>query len=115
MQCVKYIHKYIYKGHDCATIALGMVDEIQQYLDARYIGPPEAAWRIFGHSLHQEVPSVTRLDIQLPGMHRVVYNSNEPLESIIARVRTQRSTLTAFFECCATDPDAWRFTYQEFP
>ncbi|XP_028060509.1 uncharacterized protein LOC114264102 [Camellia sinensis] len=44
MRCVKYIHKYIYKGYDRTTMVLGMINEIQQYLDARYIGPPEAAW-----------------------------------------------------------------------
>ena len=42
---VKYIRKYIYKGHDRTTMVLEGVDEIQQYLDARYIGPVEAAWR----------------------------------------------------------------------
>ncbi|KAG5520645.1 hypothetical protein RHGRI_033280 [Rhododendron griersonianum] len=60
MKCVKYIHKYIYKGHDRATIVLGVANEIQQYLDARYIGPPEAAWRIFGHHLHEESACVAR-------------------------------------------------------
>ncbi|KAI8532731.1 hypothetical protein RHMOL_Rhmol11G0236300 [Rhododendron molle] len=35
MRCVKYIHKYIYKGHDRATMVLGSVNEIKQYLDGR--------------------------------------------------------------------------------
>ncbi|XP_058225284.1 uncharacterized protein LOC131334340 [Rhododendron vialii] len=30
MRCVKYIHKYIYKGHDRATTVLGSVNEIKQ-------------------------------------------------------------------------------------
>ena len=42
-RCVKYIHKYIYKGYDRTTMVLGMINETQQYLDARYIGPPEVA------------------------------------------------------------------------
>ncbi|XP_052189897.1 uncharacterized protein LOC127799715 [Diospyros lotus] len=74
MRCVKYIHKYIYKGYDRTTMVLGMINEIQQYLDARYIGPPEAAWRIFGHPLHAEMPTAVRLALHLPGMHRVVFN-----------------------------------------
>ncbi|XP_052172243.1 uncharacterized protein LOC127788170 [Diospyros lotus] len=53
-------------------MVLGMINEIQQYLDARYIGPLEAAWRIFGHPLHAEMPTVVRLALHLPGMHRVV-------------------------------------------
>ena len=85
MRCVKYIHKYIYKGHDRATMVLGGVDEIQQYLDARYIGPVEAAWRLFGFGMHEEFPAVIRLALHLPGMHQVVFNPNEPIERIAAR------------------------------
>lgn len=44
---------------------LGGVDEIKQYLDARYIGPTEAAWQLFGHPMHQEVPNVQRLALHL--------------------------------------------------
>ncbi|GFZ19875.1 hypothetical protein Acr_28g0005800 [Actinidia rufa] len=53
IRCVKYIHKYIYKGHDRTTMVLGGVDEIQQYIDSRYIGALEAARRILGHNLHE--------------------------------------------------------------
>ncbi|XP_052200448.1 uncharacterized protein LOC127806909 isoform X1 [Diospyros lotus] len=115
MRCVKYIHKYIYKGYDRTTMVLGMINEIQQYLDARYIGPPEAAWRIFGHPLHAEMPTVVRLALHLPGMHRVVFNPEESLETIQSRVGQQMSTLTGFFAYCAGSEDECPFTYQEFP
>ncbi|KAG5539463.1 hypothetical protein RHGRI_019865 [Rhododendron griersonianum] len=114
-RCVKYIHKYIYKGHDRATMVLGSVNEIKQYLDGRYIGPPEAAWRIFGHHMHEEVPTVTRLALHLPGMHRVNYNPRESLEDIIARAAIEKSTLTGFFSWYASNPDSTPYTYQEFP
>ncbi|KAG5562228.1 hypothetical protein RHGRI_005084 [Rhododendron griersonianum] len=58
MRCVKYIHKYIYKDNDRATMMLGLIDEIKEYLDAMYIGPIEAAWWLFGHSMHEEIPIV---------------------------------------------------------
>ena len=115
LRCVKYINKYIYKGHDRATIVLGGVDEIKQYLDARYIGPPEAAWRLLGHPMHQEVPNVIRLALHLPGMHNVVYNPLEGMNSIIERARDEIPTLTAFFACCASNETAREYTYQEFP
>lgn len=43
---VKYIHKYIFKGHDRATMEIhARDDEVSRFLDGRYIGPPEAVWR----------------------------------------------------------------------
>lgn len=45
------------------------LDEIKQYLDTRYIGLPEAAWLLFRHPTHQEVPNIVRLTLHLPGMH----------------------------------------------
>ncbi|PIA60482.1 hypothetical protein AQUCO_00300169v1 [Aquilegia coerulea] len=66
VRAVKYIHKYIYKGHDRTTMVVGAEDdEIQQYLDARYVGPTEAAWRLYGFRIHEELPCVTRLALHL--------------------------------------------------
>ncbi|KAG5531644.1 hypothetical protein RHGRI_026312 [Rhododendron griersonianum] len=115
MRCVKYIHKYIYKGYDRTTMVLGSANEIKKYLDGRYIGPPEAAWHIFGHHMHEEVPTVTRLALHLPGMHRVNFNPRESLEDIIARAAVEKSTLTGFFAWYAANPNSTPYTYQEFP
>ncbi|XP_028073775.1 uncharacterized protein LOC114276182 [Camellia sinensis] len=115
VRCVKYIHKYIYKGYDRTTMVLGLINEIQQYLDARYIGPPEAAWRIFGHHLHVEMLTVVRLALHLPGMHCVLFNPNDSLEMIFSRAAQQKSTLTGFFDYCASNENECQFTYQEFP
>ncbi|PIA35515.1 hypothetical protein AQUCO_03500110v1 [Aquilegia coerulea] len=72
VRAVKYIHKYIYKGHDRATMVVGgTTDEIKQYIDARYVGSIEAAWRLLGNKMHKEKPSVTRLSLHLEGMHMV--------------------------------------------
>ncbi|XP_028098527.1 uncharacterized protein LOC114298196 [Camellia sinensis] len=96
-------------------MVLGMINEIQQYLDARYIGPPKAAWRIFGHSLHAEMPTVVRSALHLPGMHRIVFHPEESLEMIQSRVGQKMSTITGFFVYCAANEDECPFTYQEFP
>jgi hypothetical protein len=34
IKAVKYIHKYIYKGPDRATLEIGNADEIKEYVDA---------------------------------------------------------------------------------
>ena len=38
VRAVKYLYKYTYKGHDRATLEF-QVNEVQQYLDARYVAP----------------------------------------------------------------------------
>ncbi|XP_028052315.1 ATP-dependent DNA helicase PIF7-like [Camellia sinensis] len=75
---------------------LGLINEIQQYLDARYIGPPEAAWQIFGHHLHAEVPTVVHLALHLPEMHRVLFNPNDSLEMTLSIAAQEKLTLTVF-------------------
>ena len=79
VRAFKYLYKYVYKGHDRATVALnagGTVDnnrrnrppppendEIARYVDARYIGPCEAAWRLSHFEMHGRSPAICRLQV----------------------------------------------------
>ena len=38
---IKYFYKYNYMGHDRVNIEIGPYDEIADFLDIRYMGPPE--------------------------------------------------------------------------
>ncbi|XP_028106139.1 uncharacterized protein LOC114305254, partial [Camellia sinensis] len=99
MRCVKYIHKYIYKGYDHTTMVLGLINEIQQYLDARYIEPPEVAWRIFGYPLHVEILAVSAVvGNRLIFEHQQLQNEAQQadVEIIIDRLNNdQRTTYDA--------------------
>jgi len=65
IRVVKYLFKYVYKGHDRVTIEIsrqndnaseGIVvkaDEIKKYFDCRYVSALEAAWRIFKFDMHE--------------------------------------------------------------
>ncbi|CAG8768774.1 10073_t:CDS:2 [Cetraspora pellucida] len=64
--------------------------------------------------LHEEVPSVVRLALHLLGMHSVIFNPNDDAMNILSHVNHQKTTLTAFFEICATLKIARQYTYQEF-
>jgi hypothetical protein len=42
IRAIRYIHKYVYRGSDHATIELdASVDEIKQYVNCRYLGSSE--------------------------------------------------------------------------
>src|ERR1700753_1317837 len=102
MQAVKYIHKYIYKGPDRATMELEIgsdsdSDEIKQYLQGRYIGPTEAVWRLFEYAIHEESPSVIHLAIHLPGEQPVYFPPGIDADALQVRMDTAHTTLMAFF------------------
>ena len=59
IKSIKYIYKYVYKGHDHTTVEFGKnVDEAKHYLDARYVCACEAHWRLFQFCMHEEKPAV---------------------------------------------------------
>ena len=43
-----------------------VVNECQNFINARYIGATEALWRLFGFKMHEMSPSVTKLALHLP-------------------------------------------------
>jgi hypothetical protein len=78
IHAVKYLFKYVYKGHDRATIEISRhsdnategnvveTNEIKKYLDCRYVSTLEAEWRIFKFDMHERFPTVERLQYHLP-------------------------------------------------
>ncbi|CAG8838379.1 9381_t:CDS:1, partial [Cetraspora pellucida] len=53
--------------------------EIKMYLDACYVSSPEAVWRIFQFKLHDENPTIQRLQLHLPDQHFVTFKDDEAL------------------------------------
>src|SRR5665811_743883 len=59
VKSVKYLFKYVYKGHDCANIVLReentyVHNEVTSHIDSRYVSAPEAVWRLFGFKMHDQ-------------------------------------------------------------
>ena len=112
IKSVKYLYKYSYKGHDRATLELGEEiipgkkeaedaekppDEIKNHIDARYVGPPEAAWRLFGFHMSGRSHHVERLAVHLPGIQRLLFEMGQE-EAALATAAGKRTTLLAWFE-----------------
>lgn len=115
---IKYLHKYIFKGYDRATLEINQLDEVKLYLESRYISAIESTCRIHHLHLHGRSPSVVRLQVHLPGQHMVVFDPNESVEDIMSRAAHESTTLTAFFKANADPvlgPMARQYTYCEFP
>jgi hypothetical protein len=104
IKAVKYLFKYLYKGHEKASISIneadknGEIDEIQRYRDTRWITPPEALWRIYGFDICHISPSVRQLQLHLPNMHMLAFDANKDLREVLDKEDAGRSMLTAYFE-----------------
>ena len=75
VKAIKYIYKYVYKGHDRITMEFGTcTDEIKQYLDARYVSSPEAHWRMYMFAMQEHDPTIYRLQVHLPNQQPITFD-----------------------------------------
>lgn len=122
VQSVKYIYKYLYKGYDCAMIKYSQAtqqdeytwDEIQAYLDTRYVGPVEAMWRIREYRMHDRSHAVIRLAVHLELQQNVVFREGEEQQAL-ERSLQKGTTLTAWFKLNQVDINARTKYYTEIP
>ncbi|XP_074327954.1 uncharacterized protein LOC141665870 [Apium graveolens] len=91
------------------------LNEVNQYLDGRYVCASEAAWKIFGFDVHSRWPSVDRLPIHLPGNKYVSFRTCTTLSEVVQQANSKRTKLEAWFEANKEFPAARDFTYAEFP
>ena len=121
-----YLYKYLYKGPDQTAYNLRRINddqeyttanEIEDYISARYISAPEAAWRILGYQITDKDPSVQCLPIHLPNANISRYSSRAgagaPSLSLLERYLLYRPrdpifdnlTYTQYFETYTLNPD----------
>ncbi|XP_060855149.1 uncharacterized protein LOC132932805 [Metopolophium dirhodum] len=114
IKSVMYIYKYIYKGHDRVTLEVQDQDEIANYVNSRYVSPPEGIWRLFSYKLHGKSHTVVRLPVHLEGRQNVYFAPGQAEERL--QNQAVRSTkLTQFFALNTTDVNARQYLYQEIP
>ena len=121
---IKYLFKYISKGHDRAIAAIYRsdpptkdveIDEIKQYYNCRYISSCEGSWRIFGYDIHKRHPAVQRLSFHLPNQQTIVYCSTDDVEELLDKPRVSESQFLSWFETNSQNSLAKSLTYVEFP
>ncbi|XP_028791347.1 uncharacterized protein LOC114747221 [Neltuma alba] len=124
-RAIKYLFKYISKGHDRVIARIYHndepsssqrdFDEISHYLNCRYISACEGAWRIFSFDIHRRYPSVERLSFHLPDQQAVFYTANDEMPSLVERPRVKESMFLGWLAKNKEDSFARTLTYTEFP
>jgi hypothetical protein len=120
VKAIKYIYKYVYKGHDRTTMEFGTCrDEIKLYLDARYVSSCEAHWRLYLFDMQEHIPPIIRLQVHLPDQHSVVFNPERDgnIQDVLASRGNVDTTLTGWFKANAELPPeiVHNLLYQNFP
>ena len=113
IRSIKYLYKYVYKGHDRVIISIkNSNDEIEKYLNARYVSASEACWRLFNFGLQERSHKVERLPVYLPNQQSVIFQKNEDVHTILEK--SSHTKLTRYFEISADNPNL-NLRYIDFP
>ncbi|KAK9111586.1 hypothetical protein Scep_019105 [Stephania cephalantha] len=121
IKAVKYMYKYIYKGHDRIAIRCtdnndnADIDEIERFQSSRWVAAPEAMWRIYGFPLNEIYPPLITLQLHLEGKQLVKFNKNDVLQNLVDNGLSSRSMLTEYFNMNQNDNLARTILYREFP
>ena len=117
IKSVKYLYKYVYKGHDCVQLEFSEHlehDEIHTFVDARYVSAPEAAWRLFEFPMHHQSHTIVRLAIHLPNEQKIYFREGQEVQAL--HNACDRDThLTAWFKLNESDESANGLLYTEIP
>ena len=87
-------------------------DEIDKFVNSRFVTASESFWRICGFDVHDRDPSKQRLAVHEENLQMVTFNEENPREAIS---NPKDTTLLAWFTLNQTDPEVWQFKYHEIP
>lgn len=97
VKSVKYLYKYVYKGHDAASIKMqaqtGVIhhDEILHFLEDRYVSAPEAMWHLNKFCMSDKSHSVIRLAVHLPDHQHIFYKEGQENEALAQASRKKNN------------------------
>jgi hypothetical protein len=124
IKSVKYVYKYVYKGQTGMTltyylevggkrvtqlmtgpptgsvpaVSVAVFDEIEVFVSGRSVCAHEAAWRVMGYNLQEQLPNTHTLCLHLPGEQTVHLPAEDQQAIMEENVAGGCGTpLTAFF------------------
>ncbi|XP_058790186.1 uncharacterized protein LOC131663673 [Phymastichus coffea] len=120
IMAVKYLYKYIYKGHDAATVVIQdsensvsiYHDEIYRFINTRYVGPVESVYRLLSKTLQDKSHTIIRLPIHLPN-HQSIIISYNPVT--LETLNSASSMLLDYFKLNLENEIARQYYYSEIP
>ncbi|XP_071914091.1 uncharacterized protein [Coffea arabica] len=119
---VKYLYKYIFKGHDIVNFHIISdetpqdVDEIKEFQQGRSVSAPKALWRIYAFRLNEMTPTVYILQVHLPDHQYVSFDQNSDLSQLLKNIDFSKTMLTEFFRMNRVNKKAQNLKclYREF-
>ncbi|XP_076899388.1 uncharacterized protein LOC143553239 [Bidens hawaiensis] len=126
---IKYLFKYISKGADRIRYSIGktpntsmdepstsapQMDEISNFVDSRFICPPEASWKILNFPIHHRNPPVQALAVDLQDMQNVTYRDDDRVESVLQNPVSKKTTLTEWLRNNRQDPSGRHLRYVDY-
>ncbi|GJS92599.1 hypothetical protein Tco_0799567 [Tanacetum coccineum] len=127
---IKYLFKYISKGTEKIVTQITKpvgesdenvgpseihVDEIQNFVDGRFICPHEACWRILRFKIHNRHPTVQILSVHLENKQIITFRYRQPLQFIANNDGKKMTTLTEWLEFNKFNECGRHLTYIDFP
>ncbi|XP_022030268.2 uncharacterized protein LOC110931169 [Helianthus annuus] len=125
---VKYLFTYLNKGPDHATAVLEgpnstttfesllrNENEIEEYINCRYISAIEACWKLFSFDMNYRSVAVERLPFHEEGCNRVYFRDDDDVADVAQRTTSALSKFTAWMEANHEHPEGRNLTYVEYP
>ncbi len=110
IRTIKYLFKYIYKGHDHVTIKISRendnatkwnvveANEIKKYFNCCYVFASEIAWRILKFEMHEQFLVVECLYYHLPNQQMVLFDEDNDVQEVASQSAISRTMLTKWFK-----------------
>ncbi len=124
---VEYLFKYIYKRHDHVTIEISRknnnatkenvvkANEIKKYLNCCYVSTSEIMWHMFKFDMHEQYPTIERLQYHLPSQQMVLFDDDDDVQEVATQSAISRTMLKQWFKINQKSKATWSLMFDQFP